>query len=184
MVLVACGLNATWTRGPSTTCTLWDDLDTLWWWKHRKPKGRRNVWMYCVFVLFFQKPRECCGVGFILFVLGTIWTDITSFKFFCAIPWTEEYPQEVHCSFLGSICMGSQIPNPKSQVPTWRQSPSFWTSRTHPKMAWFVWDLVKPWLLYAKQNSRNLCCKSGLAFLLWPNSQHKLRASPSKSIAM
>ena len=69
----------------------------------------------CVSFPYCLKPSECCGLGF-HFVC--IWYNLNGhniIQVFCAIPWTKQFPQHVHCSFLGSIYMGSQIPSLMSQ---------------------------------------------------------------------
>ena len=115
------------------------------------------------------------GLGFV-FVFVCIGYNLNGhnvIQVFCAIPWIEECPQHVHCSFSWSIHMGSQISSLMSQhegtIPTFEPQ--------EPIQVWF--DLFEIWssnLDYSMHdNFSELVLQVGPNFLLDPtfNTSHE-----------
>ena len=127
----------------------------------------------CVSFPYFLKPSECCGLGFHFVCIGYNLNGHNIIQVFCAIPWTKQCPQHVHCSFLGSIHMGSQIPSLMFQ----HESTILAFEPQEPIWVWF--DLYEIWssnLEYSMHDKfSDLVLHVGPNFLLGPtlNTSHE-----------
>jgi hypothetical protein len=73
---------------------------------------------------------------------------------------------------------------PKFQVPTWRQSPNFWTQETIK--IWFTFIEVRSWLFMLKRKEKltGFVCRVGSGFLLCLTLNTKSQASHVRSVAL